>query len=149
VNLQVSPDGSLYYLARGDGAVYRVTSTTGNPALSFFTVSPCRALDTRSSSPLTNGAPRTVTLGGTCGVPADAQSVAVNVTVVNPTAAGFLTLYPTGQNPPLASTQNFTAGQTRANNAVLLLGAGQVDALVALQGNGQADLVIDVVGYFQ
>jgi hypothetical protein len=90
-----------------------------------------------------------VTLAGTCGVPADAQSVAVNLTVVNPTAAGYLNVYPTGQNPPLTSIQNVTAGQTRANNAVLLLGAGQVDALIALQGNGQADLVIDVVGYFK
>ncbi|HEV7516380.1 MAG TPA: PQQ-dependent sugar dehydrogenase [Thermoanaerobaculia bacterium] len=148
VDLLVAPDGSLYYLARGAGAVYRVSSTTASPALAFYTLPPCRALDTRSGAPLAAGVPRTLVVAGTCGVPAGAVAVAANLTVVGPTGAGYLNVYPTGQNPPLTSTQNFTAGQTRANNAVLLLAGGEVDALVALQGNGQADLVIDVVGYF-
>ncbi|HTQ79135.1 MAG TPA: PQQ-dependent sugar dehydrogenase [Thermoanaerobaculia bacterium] len=149
VDLDVGPDGSLYYLARGDGAVYRITSTTPLPGLFFYTLAPCRAFDSRGGSPLASGSPRTVTLAGTCGIPAAAQAVAVNLTVVGPSGSGYLTLYPTGQDPPLASLQNFVPGQTRTNNAILLLGEGKADAMTVLTGNGNAHLVVDVVGYFQ
>jgi hypothetical protein len=149
VDLFVSPDGSLYYLARGAGSVFRVRSTTVSPALAFYSLPPCRVLDTRTGSPLAANTPRTLTVTGACGVPATAESVAANLTIVGPTATGYLTLYPTGQNPPFTSTINFTAGQTRANNSILLLANGQVDALVNQAGTNHADLVLDVVGYFE
>jgi glucose/arabinose dehydrogenase len=146
VDLLVVPDGSLLYLARGDGAVYRVIAS---PPLDFFTLAPCRVLDTRGGSALASGVPRTLAVAGTCGIPAGAQAIAANLTIVGPTAAGFLTLYPTGGLAPLASSLNFSAGQTRTNNALLLLAGGEVDAKINLAGSGQADLLLDVVGYFQ
>jgi glucose/arabinose dehydrogenase len=150
VDLLVAGDGSLYYLARGAGAVNRVQAVqTPTPALSYFTVTPCRVLDTRSGSPLTSDVPRTVVIAGSCGIPAGAQAVAANLTVVGPSAAGFLILYPTGQPVPLASVLNFNLGQVRSNNAVLPLSGGQLDARAGLPGGGQVHLVLDVVGYFQ
>jgi glucose/arabinose dehydrogenase len=149
VSIQVAGDGTLYYLARGSGQIFQVRSTAFSGTLSFFTLPPCRLLDTRTGSPLTSGVPRTVPAAGSCGIPSSAQSLAVNVTVVGSTAGGLVTLYPTGQNAPLASTLNFSHGQVRSNNAVVLLSGGMLDAQATLTGGGQVDLLIDVVGYFQ
>ena len=61
---------------------------------------PCRVLDTFLSPPdVTTGAPRTIPMVDTCGVPAHAVAVVLNLTVVNPTAEGDLTLYPPGLDP--------------------------------------------------
>jgi hypothetical protein len=106
-------------------------------------------LDTRGGTPLAAGAARTIALAGTCGVPAGARAIAGNFTVVNPTAPGFLTVFPTGIPTPPASTLNFSRGQTRTNNAVFALSGGKLDAKAGLLGGGQLDLVLDVVGYFQ
>jgi len=74
----------------------------------------------------------------------------LNVTVTRPTAGpGFLTLYPGGTALPLASTLNYRIGITRANNAIVPLGAGGEVIVHCGQGGGTADLVVDVNGYFQ
>jgi glucose/arabinose dehydrogenase len=149
VSIQVAGDGTLYYLARGSNQVFQVRSTGFSGALSYFTLPPCRLLDTRTGSPLSSGVPRTLTAAGACGIPSTARSLAVNVTVVGSTAAGSVALFPTGQNAPLATTLNFAHGQVRSNNAVALLAGGMVDAQATLSGGGEVDLLIDVVGYFQ
>jgi hypothetical protein len=124
----------------------------------FFTLTPCRVADTRDA-PGIWGAPalaangvRTFPIAGRCGIPITARSVAANVTVVNPTAAGHLTLFPAGYPVPLASTINFRAGRVRNNNAVLSLGdEGDVGVQCTMPpgpGNG-TDFLIDVFGYFQ
>jgi hypothetical protein len=119
-------------------------------ASDFFTVTPCRVLDTRQSQALVSGAARTFPVAGLCGIPADAVAVAVNVTVVGPTAAGHVELYPAGGAVPVASTVNFNAGKTRGNNALLPLGpGGQAAALAGLSVAGTAHLVVDVTGYFK
>ena len=97
------------------------------PPQDFFTLAPCRALDTRQPGQgpaLAAGIERTVTLAGLCGVPATAAAVAINVTVIGPGGAGHLELQPTGGIDGGASTINFGPGQTRANNAVAPLGTG-------------------------
>ena len=124
----------------------------------FFTLSPCRVADTRDA-PGIWGAPalaanaiRTFPIAGRCGIAITARSVAANVTVVNPTAAGHLTLFPAGYPVPLASTINFRAGRVRNNNAVLSLGdEGDVGVQCTMPpgpGNG-TDFLIDVFGYFE
>jgi len=50
-------------------------------------------------------------------------TVSVNITITGPTAEARLTFWPNGTSPPLVSTINFRVGQTRANNAILVLGA--------------------------
>jgi hypothetical protein len=75
--------------------------------------------------------------------------VAVNVTAVDPTVEGYLTLYPAGTALPLASTINFRSGIVRANNAVLPLGtSGQVSVFCGM-GSGSVHFVLDVTGYFE
>ena len=124
------------------------------PSTDFFTLSPCRAVDTRLPGP-TGGAPlicgveQVFTLtGGSCGVPGSAKAIAANVTVTQPSKQGNLNVYPASSLPPQTSVVNYVAGATRANNAVLPLnGAGQV--AVRCAPTGTAHVVIDVNGYFE
>lgn len=124
------------------------------PPGSFWTVPPCRVLDTRNANgplggpALVGGSNRTFTIANQCGIPADAAAISVNVTITNPTAQQNLTFFPTGSPPPLVSTINYRAGQTRANNAVLVLGtSGSFD--VSCAGSGTVDFILDVNGYFK
>jgi uncharacterized repeat protein (TIGR01451 family) len=117
---------------------------------SFYTLSPCRLVDTRGGDGpiLAGGQDRTFALSGRCGVPPTARALALNVTVTGPTAPGNVRLWPAGTPLPLTSTVNFGPGQTRANNAVFELGtSGALNA--RLSSTGQAHLVLDVSGYFQ
>jgi hypothetical protein len=129
-----------------------VTVAPAGSFIQYYTVSPCRQLDTRiSSSPLPPGGTLTVPLtGGSCSIPATARAVSVNVTVTETTAPGYLTLYPATGSLPLVSNINFVAGVTRANNAVLVLaddGSGEVDVFNG--SGGTAQVIIDVNGYFE
>jgi hypothetical protein len=132
------------------------TVTQASPPTEYFTVlPPCRLVDTRqpgpSSGALAFGTSRTFTVvGGACAaVPASATAVAFNATVTGATAAGNCRLYP-GPETPQVSTINFAAGQTRANNAIVPLGAGgTVTALCSGGAPGTVHLVLDVSGYFE
>jgi hypothetical protein len=125
-------------------------------ASTLHAVTPCRLLDTRKpQGPLggpaiaANGT-RTFALTSACGVSPTASSVALNVTVVSPQAAGDLVLYPAGTGIPNASSISFRAGRTRANNAYVLLARdGTGRATVKNNAAGALDLVIDVTGYFE
>ena len=88
-------------------------------------------------------------MAGICGIPAEADAVAVNVTVTQPTAAGHLTIYQAGVPLPLASTINYRALQTRANNAIVPLGANDSIAVSSGQPSGTTHFILDVVGYFR
>jgi hypothetical protein len=73
----------------------------------------------------------------------------VNITVTQPTAPGHITLYPAGGSLPLASTLNYRADQTRANNAIVGLGAGGGLVVFCGQTTGTTHFIIDVSGYFE
>jgi hypothetical protein len=135
-----------------------VSGSLGTPSnTSFYTLSPCRVLDTRDPDgprggpALSAGVVRTFTIADTdrCLVPVTAKSVAVNITVTQPTTLGHLTLFPGGTARPLASTINFQGAQTRANNAILPLGSGGTLSVVSGQPNGTVHFILDVNGYFQ
>lgn len=113
----------------------------------FRSVTPTRLLDTRGGGQPVTGTPRPARVAGSgTPVPANASAVVLNVTVVRPTDAGHLTLWPSGTTRPTASNLNFTRGETRANLAVVPTGAGgSVDLAVA---GGGAHVVLDVVGWF-
>jgi hypothetical protein len=130
-----------------------VTATFTDIGQDFYTLEPCRVLDTRTnSSTLNSGVPLIFAVAGTCGVPADAKAVSINVTVVSPSNSGNLRLYPGDDSVPATSAINFQAGLNRANNAMLLLatnGDGTLGAAAFLSGGGTVDLVVDVNGYYK
>jgi hypothetical protein len=128
-----------------------VEMTVPSPSTQFFTIPPCRRVDTRSGGggPLACGVTHTFSLtGGACGVPSGAEAVAVNVTITEPSAPGNVNVFPGGTSPPITAILNYSAGATRGNNAVVQLGAGgQVG--VRCSPSGSAHVIIDVNGYFQ
>jgi len=130
-----------------------------NPApLSFYTLTPCRVVDTRGpvgtygGPSLAGGAPpRTFPLAGQCGVPPDAVAVAANVTIVVPTGPGDLQVLPAGISATPA-TIDFRAGQVRANNATLGLTGDPLGAVAAradLPPGAKVDVLVDVSGYYR
>ncbi|GAA1072777.1 hypothetical protein GCM10009665_79210 [Kitasatospora nipponensis] len=69
----------------------------------------------------------------------------MNVTVTEPTAAGFLTVYPAGSPRPVASNLNWTAGQTVPNQVVVPV---RDDKVLFYNGSGgTVHLVVDLFGY--
>ncbi len=133
---------------------------SGGPAAgSFYTVSPCRVLDTRLAGGPTGGLPiaANATLGhtiagtaGNCGVPASARSVFANVTALVPAATGDAKVYAVDNALPTATTISFTAGDIRANNAIFSLSQDGVGAVKIKNASaGDLHLAIDVAGYFE
>jgi parallel beta-helix repeat protein len=122
--------------------------------LRFFTVTPCRVADTRDPNGPFGGpalapyAGRTFTIAGSCGIPPTARSVSVNLTITQPAAPGYLTIYPSDVPPPLASSINFSAGQTRANNAILRLSPEGTTG-VYNGSAGDVHFILDVSGFFE
>ena len=156
VHLTFGPFGgrqALYYTTFA-GQVRRITGPD-RPS-DYHTVTPCRLVDTRQppgpagGPALASGTPRTFAVAGACGVPATAVAAAVNLTAISPSAAGNLTVFPAGTVLPATSTLNFTAGQTRSNNAAVQLGsAGSVTISYAAAGGATVQVIVDVVGYFE
>lgn len=120
-------------------------------ATDFYTVTPCRLLDTRTGSPLESGAARLVGASGACGIPAHARALVANVTAISGSGLGTLEVFP-GNYPNLGTaTVSFKADAVIANNAVLELstdGGGYLALLAMIQGNGTVHAAIDVFGYF-
>jgi hypothetical protein len=122
------------------------------PALSFFTVAPCRLLDTRipaQGPALAAGQTRVVTVAGGCGISPTAKAVSFNVAVTLPGAAGNLRLFAAGSPVPLVSAINYRAGQTRANNAIAPLSADGRLGVRCVQATGGAHVILVVNGYFE
>jgi hypothetical protein len=123
---------------------------SSDPATQFYTVPPCRVLDTRNtSSPLAAGVPITLSFAGVCGIPADATVVAVNVTVTQPAGLGRVTFYPGNFLPTLDGAISFSGGQTRSNNAILPLATNGTGTLGAMASGAGVHLIVDVSGYFR
>jgi hypothetical protein len=131
------------------------TDTDVTSGQNYFTVAPCRVVDTRGGAP--NGGPvmqgqqtRVFPVAGNCGIPANAKAVSVNLAVTLSTAGGNVRVFPAGQAVPTVSSINYSAGQTRANNAVVSLDAlGQMSAFVGQAAGTTVHLIIDVNGYFE
>ncbi len=81
-------------------------------------------------------------------IPDSAVGVAMNVTIVGPTAQSNLRLYPSGlPDIPTVSNLNFSAGQAPFPNKVdVKLSAG--GAIDIFNQNGQVLVLGDVVGYY-
>jgi hypothetical protein len=145
-----------------DGFVYVASG-------SYFPVTPYRIADTRCGAsptpafcanenlPSSNtslqapGAGQTINVqvtgtgSGTDAVPSGAESVLLNVTAIQPTHGGFLTVYPSGTATPVASSINFSPGDIVANLVDVTIGSsGQVAIYNAF---GTTNVAVDVEGY--
>lgn len=125
--------------------------TTAATGSMFVGVAPARILDTRAAAAVGSGVTIVLTVAGQGGVPAMTAAVAptavvLNVTVTNPTAASFLTIWPDGSTKPLASDLNYLPALTVPNLVVVRVGpTGAIDLYNAF---GTTDVVVDVVGWY-
>ena len=148
-------DGTLCFYSSADAHLIADINGYFESAVSFHPLDPTRVFDTRvgeldGAVPVTKqqyggDAVLTVHLAGAAGVPvSDAGAVSLNVTVTNPAAAGFVTVYPCG-NRPLASNVNFASGRTVPNAVVTPLSPG---GDVCFYASANTDLLADVNGWF-
>jgi hypothetical protein len=132
--------------------------TTG-AAPAFVGATPKRTIDTRkgigvAQARLSAGGTITIPLAGAAlqrtngtadAIPADATAVALNVTAVSPSNAGFITVWPCDTSMPTASNVNFTSGAVVANGVVTSLGG---NGAVCVYSDQQTDVLVDVLGWF-
>jgi hypothetical protein len=154
---QESDDRADAKISQRRGPIHLMTDLTA--PLPFVGIVPCRLADTRAGSgfpgqygppSLTNLNPRTFTIAGQCGIPANAGAVSFNFAVTSLTSNGNLVVYPAGATPPTVSSLNWTPSEGAISNAaVVALGAG---GAITVFENGAAgssvDLIIDVNGYY-
>lgn len=145
----------------GDGDGTLALGALGND-LVYTPVAPCRIFDTRVAGGaiaanstrnfIAINASNFTAQGGSatnCGtLGLSATAVAINLTAVTPSIAGYATAYPFGTAQPLASSINYTAGAV-VNNALIVqipnpLGASDLTVYTF----GQSHFVADIVGYF-
>ena len=155
----------------GGLAVVRATSGSSS-ASSFVPVAPVRVLDTRSDLGLvavTDGVAGTLKVTGSIPtatssgvvnavvVPVGATAVVLNVTAVNPTVGGYVSLRPgDATGAPTVSTLNVTAGGTFPNGATITVPttgphAGEIQVWYEAESTtvGSTELLIDIAGYYE
>lgn len=128
---------------------------SGNGPFRFVPVTPCRISDTRPGEGKTGAFGPPVMSAGTsreipipqsaCDIPSTARAYSLNITVVPRGALSFLTVWPSGQNRPNASTLNSFQGSVVANAAIVPAGTG---GSVSVFVTDTTDVIIDINGYF-
>jgi hypothetical protein len=110
----------------------------------FAALDPVRVFDSRSTgAALVANSVTAVQVAGLGGVPAGASTAMLNVTAIEPSDAGFMTVFPCGTSVPTASNLNYAAGQTIPNAVVANIGDG---GRVCIYTSAAAHLVVDING---
>ena len=156
---QLGSDGKVKLYNGSGGTVQMIGDVAGYFAVGapgpggLFPLAPSRIMDSRVGSGATGPilVDETVPLqvAGRGGVPPSGAGAAIlNVTVTQPKAGGYLTVWPAGSTRPTASNLDFSAGQTVPNLVVASIGdQGQV---ALYNGSaGTLHLIGDVLGYFR
>jgi len=147
--------GPLAIAAQASVAPHQ-TTTAATPSI-YVPITPIRVEDTRTGSALPGagdqlsaGGKLHVLVAGTGAldkVPADATAVVANVTAVGPSAAGFFSVYPTGDEPsPLTSNLNFQAHENDANLVTVPIASN--GEITIFNHAGTANALVDVYGYY-
>ena len=158
VTVPVGTDGKVQILNSAgnthvvlDVAGYYATKD-GTPGARYNTLVPARILDTRNGiggfrQTVGPGQTIAVQVAGLGGIPAgNVRAVVMNVTVVNPTASGYMTIWQSGVARPNASNLNFTPGQVISNQVTVPVGTdGKVQIL---NSAGNTHVLFDVTGYY-
>ena len=74
-----------------------------------------------------------------------ANAVAVNVTAVRPSVAGYLTVFPCDEKLPTASNLNYRPGANVANLAIVRPGS---PGKACVYSSAETDLIVDLAGVF-
>lgn len=157
---RLNADGQVSIFNGSGGTVDVIADVLGwfPTGISSSGIPPARLMDSRvgqttvdgqfgGGGPIRQATTYNLVIAGRGGVPtADLGAVALNVTVTNPTAGGFLTIYPQGAARPLASNVNFAVGQTIPNMVIVPVGGG--GQISIFNSAGDSDVIVDVLGWF-
>jgi hypothetical protein len=126
----------------------------GSGGLNFYTVPPCRLVDTTQANGSLGGpaiaalATRNFPLSqGPCGLPASPalQAYSLSITASPQGPLGYLSTWPAGGTQPFVSTLNGYKGLAVANAAIVPAGSpGSISVFVTTTSN----VTIDTAGYF-
>jgi hypothetical protein len=155
----VSADGNVCFFSNTPAHILADLNGYFPSNSGYTAVSPRRVFDTRpNESPGALLGDFKAPIGGSVEVMADmlglpngvtpasgVSAVSLNVTVTNPVASGFITVYPCDQELELVSSVNFVAGQTVANAVIAPLAA---DGTICFHSNVQTDIIVDISGWF-
>lgn len=130
--------------------------TDSPDSLSFYPLTPCRVIDTRSDSGFSAGAfgapslvanvARNFTIpASNCVVPNNAQAYVMNFTVVPKGPLNYITTYPAGVARPFVSTLNSPQGRVLANAAIVPAGT---NGAISIFSPDATDVIVDMSGYF-
>jgi hypothetical protein len=117
----------------------------------FHPIAPVRVLDSRLASSAWGGTrlgltPRTLTVAGVFGIPADATAISAEVVVTGGTAVSALSVWKTGDPMPTTPVFGFEAGQTFEQSAGVAIGADHT--ITFANAAGSTDVILDVKGYY-
>jgi uncharacterized membrane protein len=112
--------------------------------LSLYTVTPGRALDTRSSSGAFDGMLTVPIHTSACAPPATAQNYVLNATVVPSDPLSYLALWAAGGSQADVSTLNANDGAVTSNMAIVPTTNGSIDAF----STDTTQLILDLSSYF-
>ncbi len=161
--------GAAVTVSLGGGGLFVVSAGSGTPS-SFVSIDPVRILDTRDPTNIGLAGPFVsataldlvvtgsvpTTTGTKVVVPTGATAVSMNVTVVNPTANGFVSIRPAdATGPPAVSSLNFKVGDIVPNAVTVQLPTAEADQgriEITFDAYGTVgpttDILIDAVGYY-
>lgn len=141
-----------------DPADVTATNRDDNYEGVFYTVTPCRLVDTRQPGhgpALQNNQVAIAQVHGVCGIPPTARAVAMNLTFTGAGQPGTVLVYPGDlTQPPVAEYLWIRAGNVSLSlSTIMKLGA---DGTLAIQPklkaprlNPTVHIVLDVTGYFE
>jgi hypothetical protein len=143
------------------GAIVQYTQPLTNV---LVPITPVRVFDSRFSSNITPGAPRTINVkdaidvstGGVVtpgAIPQGATAISFTLTVTATVGAGYLAVLPGITSSVTASTINwYASGQTLAAGGIVLLGTGAAERKVTLVLGGtpgaSTHAILDITGYY-
>lgn len=135
-------------------AATRDLHTNSQPDLHYVPLSPCRIVDTRGHGGAMTNAERTFAVAGNlatqggaadCDIPADAETIAANVTAISAGGStGYVRGRATNEDPATTTLLNFSPALNATNMTNQPIDEDGFRLAVA----GSANLVVDVVGYY-
>lgn len=161
VAVEVGAGGNVCFFASAkvqliaDAFGWYADDFAARPGYRYHELDPARILDTRdgtgtgtrAAGPLAADEVISFDIDGAGGVPATgARAVTMNVTTTDPTAAGFLTVFPCDRPRPNASNLNFDSSAPAVANLVTVRTGD--DGKVCFYASESVNVIADVQGYF-
>jgi hypothetical protein len=147
---QLGTGGAVSVYNHSAGTSHAVADVAGwfSSGGQYHPMTPERQFDTRTTGTvIRTGQSYDIWPTGFGSVPSlGVNAVVLNVTVVRPTAGGFITVHPYGTALPNSSSLNYTSGRASATMVVAKVGAGgwlRID-----NKGGSIGIVVDAIGWY-